>query len=55
MYDEMLEREGGAGNHSTCIMVSGFCMQGKMEEAMKLIEDRWRIGCIPNVIFYSLD
>ncbi|KAJ4801692.1 Pentatricopeptide repeat-containing protein [Rhynchospora pubera] len=54
VYDEMLKIEGGADNHSTCIMVNGFCIQGKMEDAKKLVEDRWGVGCIPNVVFYNV-
>ena len=52
VYDEMLER-GLANNYSTCIAVRGLSLQGRVDAAKKLIEDRWGAGCIPNVVFYN--
>ncbi|RRT53413.1 hypothetical protein B296_00014826 [Ensete ventricosum] len=54
VYDEMVEREGGADNYSTGIVVRGLCLEGRMDEAKSLIEDRWGAGCIPNVVFYNM-
>jgi pentatricopeptide repeat protein len=54
LYDEMLAEEGGADNYSTCVMVRGMCLEGQVEEGMKLIEARWGTGCIPHVVFYNV-
>ncbi|CAI9281309.1 unnamed protein product [Lactuca saligna] len=59
VYDEMLQRNDETGisccadNFSTSIMVNALCKKGKVEEAKKLILDRWGQGCIPNVVFYN--
>ncbi|KAL9264846.1 Pentatricopeptide repeat-containing protein [Drosera capensis] len=62
VYDEMMEKNGEGDddedyrcldNYSTCIVVRGLCMEGKVEEGRKLIEDRWGRGCVPNVVFYN--
>ncbi|WVZ54579.1 hypothetical protein U9M48_005353 [Paspalum notatum var. saurae] len=54
LYDEMLAEEGGADNYSTCVMIRGLCMEGRVEEGRKLIEARWGEGCVPHVVFYNV-
>ncbi|TVU50766.1 hypothetical protein EJB05_02155, partial [Eragrostis curvula] len=55
LYDEMLAEEGGgADNYSTCVMVRGLCLEGRVEEGRKLVEARWGVGCIPHVVFYNV-
>ncbi|RCV36954.1 hypothetical protein SETIT_8G023500v2 [Setaria italica] len=54
LYDEMLAEEGGADNYSTCAMVRGMCLEGRVEEGMKLIEARWGAECIPHAVFYNV-
>ncbi|KAK3139273.1 hypothetical protein QOZ80_5AG0380540 [Eleusine coracana subsp. coracana] len=54
LYDEMLAEEGGADNYSTCVMVRGMCLEGRVEEGRKLIEARWGAGCIPHAVFYNV-
>nr|CAB3462990.1 unnamed protein product [Digitaria exilis] len=54
LYGEMLDEEGGADNYSTCVMVRGLCLEGRVEEGRKLIEARWGAGCIPHVVFYNV-
>nr|CAB3489013.1 unnamed protein product [Digitaria exilis] len=54
LYGEMLDEEGGADNYSTCVMVRGLCLEGRVEDGRKLIEARWGAGCIPHVVFYNV-
>ncbi|KAL5206047.1 hypothetical protein ABZP36_034256 [Zizania latifolia] len=54
LYDEMLAEEGGADNYTTCVLVWGLCLEGRVEEGMKLIEARWGAGCIPHSVFYNV-
>nr|CAB3459297.1 unnamed protein product [Digitaria exilis] len=54
LYGEMLGEEGGADNYSTCVMVRGLCLEGRVEDGRKLIEARWGAGCIPHVVFYNV-
>ncbi|XP_024969846.1 pentatricopeptide repeat-containing protein At1g52620 [Cynara cardunculus var. scolymus] len=59
VYNEMLHRSDASGtgccadNYSTSIMANALCKKGKVEEAKKLISNRWGQGCIPNVVFYN--
>ncbi|CAN6339533.1 unnamed protein product [Urochloa humidicola] len=54
LYDEMLAEDGGADNYSTCVMVRGMCLEGRVEEGIKLVEARWGVGCIPHAVFYNV-
>jgi len=54
LYDEMLAEDGGADNYSTCVMVRGLCLEGRVEEGRKLIEARWGAECVPHVVFYNV-
>nr|CAB3490852.1 unnamed protein product [Digitaria exilis] len=54
LYGEMLDEEGGADNYSTCVMVRGLCLEGRVQDGRKLIEARWGVGCIPHVVFYNV-
>ncbi|CAD6343704.1 unnamed protein product [Miscanthus lutarioriparius] len=56
LYGEMLarDREGGADDYSTCVMVRGLCLEGRVEEGRALIEARWGEGCIPDAVFYNV-
>ncbi|EEC67631.1 hypothetical protein OsI_35025 [Oryza sativa Indica Group] len=54
LYDEMLGEDSGADNYSTCVLVRGLCLEGRVEEGLKLIEARWGAGCIPHVVFYNV-
>uniref|UniRef100_A0A0E0MJD8 Uncharacterized protein n=1 Tax=Oryza punctata TaxID=4537 RepID=A0A0E0MJD8_ORYPU len=54
LYDEMLGEDNGADNYSTCVLVRGLCVEGRVEEGLKLIEARWGAGCIPHVVFYNV-
>uniref|UniRef100_A0A9I9DH60 Pentatricopeptide repeat-containing protein n=1 Tax=Cucumis melo TaxID=3656 RepID=A0A9I9DH60_CUCME len=57
LYDEMVDRDNGDGIHvdyyTTCIMVRGLCLEGRIEDGRKLIESRWGKGCVPNIVFYN--
>ncbi|KAK1578256.1 hypothetical protein Q3G72_028841 [Acer saccharum] len=53
LYDEMCKRGDGADNYSTCIVVKGLCKEGKVDEARKLIEERFGERCVPNIVFYN--
>lgn len=57
LYDEMFDRDIGddmcMDNYSTCIMVKGLCLEGRIEDGRKLIESRWGKGCVPNIVFYN--
>ncbi|KAI3766743.1 hypothetical protein L2E82_16814 [Cichorium intybus] len=59
VYEEMLQRKDETGTaccadtYSTSIMVNALCKKGKVDEARKLIVNRWGQGCIPNVVFYN--
>ncbi|EEC68823.1 hypothetical protein OsI_37392 [Oryza sativa Indica Group] len=54
LYDEMLGKDSGADNYSTCVLVRGLCLERRVEEGLKLIEARWGAGCIPHVVFYNV-
>uniref|UniRef100_A0A0D9XWP2 Phosphoglycerate mutase (2,3-diphosphoglycerate-dependent) n=1 Tax=Leersia perrieri TaxID=77586 RepID=A0A0D9XWP2_9ORYZ len=54
LYDEMLGEENGADNYSTCVLVRGLCLEGRVEEGLRLIEARWGSGCIPHIVFYNV-
>nr|XP_034594216.1 pentatricopeptide repeat-containing protein At1g52620-like [Setaria viridis] len=54
LYDEMLAEEGGADDYSTCVMLRGMCLEGRVEEGRKLIEARWGARCIPHPVFYNV-
>jgi pentatricopeptide repeat protein len=54
LYGEMLAREGGADDYSTCVMVRGLCLEGRVEEGRGLIEARWGEGCVPGAVFYNV-
>uniref|UniRef100_A0A0E0IY12 Uncharacterized protein n=1 Tax=Oryza nivara TaxID=4536 RepID=A0A0E0IY12_ORYNI len=54
LYDEMLGEDSGADNYSTCVLVRGLCLEGRVEEGLRLIEARWGAGCIPHVVFYNV-
>ena len=54
LYDEMLAEDGGADDYSTCVMVRGLCLEGRVEKGLKLIEERWGAGCVPHTVFYNV-
>ncbi|CAI8611746.1 unnamed protein product [Vicia faba] len=60
VYDKMLRKGGDDGrdvvvdNYSTSIVVKGLCDLGKVEEGRRLINDRWKKGCVPHVVFYNV-
>lgn len=41
-------------NYSTGILVRGLCKEGEVEKGMKLIENRWGRGCIPDIVFCNM-
>ncbi|KAM7257071.1 hypothetical protein ACFE04_012812 [Oxalis oulophora] len=54
VYDEMVARDGNLDNYSVCIMINGMCKEGQVEEAKKIVKDRFGVGCMPNIVFYNV-